>query len=261
MIRKEFKVFLAFVMFATVVLGTFQHPQASAEESANNEITIEENWWDVDAAQSLSTVNDSSKQLTKEEVLDIAREQLENQNASQESIDYFTNLIENEYNTMPNEGITTQAQATQAATANTKQVLMKRGGEDYSQSYLGSRYIATHRVQYLPPTVTADIIDKKLRGNLTTWQHVMTALLGWPISAKFPVIGHIISAVGVLNTIDSYMTSETIRKIEASTGASRIISYNSSQGEDTLWVPWTEYPYATVSVDSQYSKNSSHVIY
>ena len=60
--------------------------------------------------------------------------------------------------------------------------------------------------------------------------------------------------------LSKILTSDTIKKINASTGASKIIHVTSSYGQTKVWVPWTDYP--TVQLpDKQNSANVNYKVY
>lgn len=242
LLRKFLSVLLVCVLFIQVV------PVFASENQASND----EPWWEIDAknAEEKRIQHRMSDEEAIASLKEIVKEQLDAQNASEDAYEYFYNYIEDNF-AAEVEGISIQST-----------VRMPRGGETFTEMYSGNLYAGTNREQLLPPTVTSKIIQDYQDAELTTWQDVLTAMIGFALSSKYPVMGYIIGFYGVSAVIDDYMTSETIRQIRASTGASKIITYNSSYtGENTVWVPWRDYPYIQVPVNDQYHRNSSHTIY
>lgn len=211
---------------------------ALAESSTNSTSTIE----------SL----DAKSILTENQVLNIVNKQLDKQHASPEAYEFFNNYVSNQFKYQ-----------NQYSTQGVDDLILARNGGEvyYTMTYSGGGYAASIENQYLSPAATKAIIDKKLNGNLTTFSDVLTTLLGIGISSKFPIIGNIITAYGALETVSNYLDAETIRAIQKVGGQSALLTHSTSQGKNTVWVPWNYYPYIEIPKFSQYIKNISYKTY
>ncbi|MBV6714891.1 hypothetical protein [Paenibacillus chitinolyticus] len=208
------------------------------------------------------TLNKSSEKVkeevqtpTKEEVLESVKRQLEKQGAERD-YEKFAEIINAEY-----EKNNKNSQAVSPYVDSYITVYMPKGGGESFQSYNGNNYVATHKTQYLSTAVTKDIIYKKAVGSLTTWQDVLITLAGWAVAPKYPVIGNIISAYGATKVIADYLSAEDIRQIQSGTGASKIVTIQSSYGLSTVWIPWKDSPYMTYQENNPYIKNHSYTAY
>lgn len=199
--------------------------------------------------QIVSEVNDSV--LTEDTVLEIVKKQLDKQNASPESYEYFSQYVHNHF--AKQEGYSTQGVD--------DLVYASKGGEVYYDLKSGSMFVAHIENQYLSPSATLKLINDYKDGELETWDGVLEALVGYFVGLKFPIIGNIIGAYGALETISDYLDAETIRAIEDAGGQSAILTYTSSYGKDTVWVPWEYYPYFEVPEFDQYTYNISYKVY
>ncbi|WP_435924210.1 hypothetical protein [Paenibacillus sp. DYY-L-2] len=189
--------------------------------------------------------------LTEDAVMKIVTKQLAQQNASPESYAYFTQRVQEHFSKQ--QGVSIQGVD--------DLVYASKGGEVYYDLYYGNLFGARIEDQYLSPSATLKLINDYKDGELTTWNDVYTTLIGFLVGVKFPIIGTIISAYGALSTIGSYLDAETIRSIERAGGQSVIMTYTTSRGKDTVWVPWNYYPYFEVPEFDQYTKNITYTVY
>ncbi|WP_339316848.1 hypothetical protein [Paenibacillus sp. FSL R10-2734] len=235
--------------FLLVFALIFQVVPVFASES---QTTNTESWWDIDVKK--AEENNQRNRMSDEEGIsalkEIAKEQLDAQNASEEVYQVFYDYIENSYSENVNN-----------FSARSKNVRMPRGGETFTQVYSGSLYAGTLREQLNAPTVTSSLIQNYQNGKLATWSDVTTVFVSYLLSSKYPVISHLIGWYGLASIMDDLMTADVIRQIRATGGASKYTSYNTSYGENTIFLPWAEYPYVDAPTDGTYNKNSSYTIY
>lgn len=241
--KKTMSIVIVFMLLFQVT------PIFAAETQKSNE----DFWWEIDSRKAAKENEEFNKMSGEERVTilkEIAKEQLDAQNASDEVYEVFYNYIENTYSTNIN--------SIQTFSTN---VRMPRGGETFTQIYNGSMYAGTLREQLNAPTVTESIIQTYQNGKLTTWSDVVSVLVGYALSSKYPVMGHLIGWYGIASVMDDLMKADNIRKIRSTGGASKYTSYNTSYGENTLFLPWPEYPYVDAPTNDSYHKNSSYTIY
>ncbi|MEK4513306.1 hypothetical protein [Paenibacillus sp. FSL K6-2524] len=200
--------------------------------------------------QTVPEVNTKSV-LTEKEMLDIVNQQLDAQNASPESYEFFRQMVKNQF--AKKEGISVRGVD--------DLVYAPDGGEVFYNLKSGSMFVARVEIQYLSPSTTKSIISKYKDSKLTTWQDLAIALAGIFVGKKFPIIGSIMEAYGALGVLSDYLTSETIRSIERAGGQSMLYTYTTSRGKDTVWAPWQYYSYFEVPDFDQYTTDISYKVY
>lgn len=243
--RKIATFFLSIVVFAQVLTSFSATASASATSPS------------IDNAHESVNERTMTDEEMKAELQKIIKSQLDAQNAPQETYAYFDTYVEETFSRIKNG--TFDVQNTKASDS-THYITMNKGGEVFFRTYWGNLTVSSSSTQYVDPTVTHGIIDKYKTNQLPTWQSLAIFVLSYRLAKAHPVLDKIIFAVGGLTALGKWMDAENVKAIERGTGASKYIHVTSSNVDTVVWVPWSEYPYATVQYNDT-TKDQSWTVY
>lgn len=177
----------------------------------------------------------------KETSIQIIQEQLENQDMIvhlpiyEKIINEQYALAEIELNKRYNENF-----AENKSAKNSTQSFPRGGEVAYPVSNAGNSY-GKVQIQYIAPKETKAIISKYKNKELETLSDLLKFFGISGLAKQYPYISAAITIYEGSKKIDAFLTSNTIRNIQAGTGASAFTNVETSYGKSSAWGVWNTY--------------------